>query len=87
MRMVNHERTSPYKMKVRDLPGAERLDPNSKLLDLPLEFCACGLSQNKPFCDDSHRITKDEDPSQIYIYSESKERIKSGKFYRPEDKI
>lgn len=87
MRVVIHERTGPYKMKVRDLPGAEKLDPNSKVLDLPIEFCGCGLSQDKPFCDDSHRITRDEEPSKIYVYNEGKERVATGKFYRTEDKI
>jgi CDGSH-type Zn-finger protein len=87
MRIVTHERTGPYKMKVRNLPGAEKLDPDSKVLELPIEFCGCGLSHDKPFCDGSHRITKDEDPSQIYVYSESKERVISGKFYKPESKV
>jgi len=37
-------------------------DSNSKLLDYEIHICACGLSQNKPFCDGSHRITRDEEP-------------------------
>lgn len=87
MRIVSHERSTPYKMKVRDLPGAEKLDPSSRVLDLPIEFCGCGLSRDKPFCDGSHRIARDEESSHIYVYGENNERVISGRFYKPESKV
>lgn len=87
MRIVVHERTGPYKIKIRDIPGADKLDPNSKLLDMEVHFCACGLSHDKPFCDGSHRITREEDPATTYVYNENKERVVFGKFYKTEGKI
>ena len=34
----------------------------------------CGLSNNQPFCDDSHKKTTDED-NKIYVYSREGDRI------------
>lgn len=87
MRIVTHERTGPYKVKIREIAGADKLDPNSKLLDFEVHYCGCGLSHDKPFCDGSHRLTRDEDPSTIYAYNESNERVVVGKHYKPEGKI
>jgi len=36
--------------------------------------CACGLSSKKPYCDGSHKLTKDEDDNKLYLYNEEKER-------------
>ncbi len=31
-------------------------------------ICMCGLSQNQPFCDQSHKKTLDEDEEKLYVY-------------------
>lgn len=87
MRIVSHERTGPYRIKVRDMEGAEQLDPNSKLLDLSVEFCACGLSHNKPFCDGSHENTEDEQLSYTYVYDENNKRVILPRLYKTDEKI
>ena len=55
-RMIRHERNLPYEIP----EGTE----------LPLYICACGLSKNKPFCDGSHRRTKDEGAEETYVYDD-----------------
>lgn len=87
MRIITHERTGPYRILIRNIEGAEKVDPNSKLLDLEVEFCGCGLSNNKPFCDGSHEVTEDEDISKVYAYDENHERVVVSKFYKPNGKL
>jgi CDGSH-type Zn-finger protein len=55
--MVRHERNSPYEVP----EGTE----------LPIYICACGLSKNKPFCDGSHKKTRDEEAGAAYMYDEN----------------
>ena len=31
-------------------------------------ICICGLSNNQPFCDDSHKKTADEEEDKTYAY-------------------
>ena len=87
MRIVIHERTGPYKIRIRDIEGAESADPNSRLLDMTVELCACGLSHNKPFCDGSHESTEDEGLEGTYAYNENNERVVLPKIYKPDGKI
>ena len=37
-------------------------------------FCKCGLSKNQPYCDSSHKITKDEQPGKLYWYDDAGKR-------------
>ena len=63
-RIVRHERNSPYEVP----EGTE----------LPIYICACGLSKNKPFCDGSHKKTRDENPSDVYLYDDTgRARVKT----------
>jgi CDGSH-type Zn-finger protein len=57
--MVRHEESGPYEVP----EGTE----------LPVWICGCGLSKNKPFCDGSHKKTRDEG-ADIYSYDENGHR-------------
>jgi len=56
-RLVKHERNGPY-----EIPDGT---------ELPVYVCGCGLSKNKPFCDGSHKKTRDEQAGEIYVYDQS----------------
>jgi len=46
-----------------------------------LHICACGLSQNKPYCDGHHRLTRDEEPGKIYVYRPDGTRVELINYY------
>ena len=58
-RLVRHDRTRPYVFQV----GGETV-----------AICACGLSKNKPHCDGTHKIARDESPGGLYVYDEQGNR-------------
>jgi CDGSH-type Zn-finger protein len=55
-RLVRHDQNVPYEIP----EGTE----------LPVYICACGLSKNKPFCDGSHKKTRDEKSEDTYVYDD-----------------
>jgi len=52
-RLVKHDRSEPYKVE----QGGQTI-----------WVCGCGLSKNKPFCDGSHKKTRDEEAGAVYLY-------------------
>lgn len=66
-RIVVHERNHPYIVKTKS--GDE------------VHICACGLSQNKPFCDGHHRFTQNEEPGKIYVYLPDGSRVELFNYY------
>ena len=53
--------------------GPVKVEPSDK----PVFVCACGLSRKFPFCDGSHKPTRDEEPGCVYRYSgESREVVR-----------
>jgi CDGSH-type Zn-finger protein len=34
-------------------------------------LCKCGLSKNQPYCDQSHKLAKGEDPAKLYWYDDA----------------
>lgn len=37
-------------------------------------ICGCGLSATLPFCDGTHKSTRDEEPGKLYWYDEEGQR-------------
>jgi CDGSH-type Zn-finger protein len=56
-RMIRHDKNAPYEIP----EGTE----------LPIYICACGLSKNKPFCDGTHKKTRDEEAAETYLYDDA----------------
>lgn len=57
-REITHEARGPKKLDESDI-DEEKGD---------IAICMCGLSADYPFCDGSHRGTRDEDPETLYKY-------------------
>lgn len=54
-----------------DATGPIRNDPQDK----PVFVCACGLSQNLPLCDGSHKGCKGEEPGKVYVYDAERKTV------------
>lgn len=65
-RLVRHDAQEPREVKVGDQS---------------VWICMCGLSKNKPFCDGSHKMTKNEQPGQTYIYDKAGNRVEVSSMY------
>jgi CDGSH-type Zn-finger protein len=59
-RLIRHDADEPY-----------RIDPRDK----PVFVCACGLSQDLPFCDGSHKACKNEEPGMLYVYDGERQSV------------
>ena len=59
-REVTHEATGPLRLDEDDLDD-EKGD---------IAVCLCGLSEEYPFCDGSHRATEDEETDARYKYED-----------------
>jgi CDGSH-type Zn-finger protein len=57
-RLVDHDATGPRKLDESDI------DPEKG----DIAVCQCGLSAEYPFCDGTHRQTRDEDEDTCYRY-------------------
>ncbi|WP_433634674.1 CDGSH iron-sulfur domain-containing protein [Halomicrococcus sp. NG-SE-24] len=66
-REVTHTATGPLKLDEDDL------DPEKG----DVAVCLCGLSDDYPFCDGSHRVTEDEVEGIVYRYEDGERRVVS----------
>ena len=57
-REITHDATGPLKLDESDLDDEKG----------NIAVCLCGLSENYPFCDGSHRAAEDEEPGVRYKY-------------------
>ncbi|MFC7177173.1 CDGSH iron-sulfur domain-containing protein [Halosegnis marinus] len=64
MREVTHEATGPVRLDASDI--------DEEYGDIAV--CMCGLSDDRPFCDGSHRATEGEEPGVRYKYEGGERR-------------
>ncbi len=54
-----------------DRDGPHRIDPQDK----PVFICGCGLTENWPYCDGSHKPCATEEEGTVYRYEEDGSRV------------
>ncbi len=59
-RLVRHDRSRPFLIQVEGQTIA---------------ICGCGLSQKLPYCDGTHKITRDEEAGKLFVYDKQRQRI------------
>ncbi len=84
-RIVRHDAKRPFVVKLRDIPGVDKLTSDEKILNLQLHVCACGLSNHKPFCDGSHARTLEEKDGEIYTYDSKTAKLELPHEYQHKD--
>ncbi|GKZ15829.1 CDGSH iron-sulfur domain-containing protein [Haladaptatus sp. T7] len=71
-REVRHDARSPLKLDEDDI-DEEKGD---------IAVCRCGLSAEYPFCDGTHRTTRDEEEGTVYRYEDGERRVIEEIVYR-----
>lgn len=73
-REVTHTETGPIRLDESDI--------DEEFGDIAV--CLCGLSDERPFCDGSHRATEDEESESNYKYEDGERREIEDIVYRDE---
>ncbi|WP_227357057.1 CDGSH iron-sulfur domain-containing protein [Haladaptatus salinisoli] len=64
-REVRHAATGPLKLDEEDFDDEKG----------NVALCLCGLSDDYPFCDGTHRATRDEEEGVVYRYEDGERRV------------
>lgn len=49
-----------------------KLEPTKYVIEgKEVWLCKCGLSQNQPYCDSSHKLAKGEEAGKLYWYDDA----------------
>ncbi|MEZ6190326.1 MAG: CDGSH iron-sulfur domain-containing protein [Phycisphaerales bacterium] len=60
-RLIRHDATGPIELKPQEKSAW---------------ICACGLSQNLPYCDGSHKICRQtEEAGKVYVYDKERKNV------------